>query len=84
MSKALNGFTNFESLIVNKLTGNGDVAISVLFRTLYKRWPTEAETNRKQQQYVVAVTSRANRKLRKRGLRIVPGVKRGTYRMTKV
>ena len=83
MSNTQNGarFTPFESLIVNKLSGKGDVAISALFRALYRRWPSPEEPNRKQQQYVVAVTSRANRKLK--GWKIVPGIKRGTYRMIK-
>ena len=70
-----------ESKIVNKLTGNGDVAIKALFRALRGRWPTEEETNRRQQQVLGWTISRANRKLH--GAKIVPGVKRGTYRMIK-
>ena len=76
--------TPSESIIVNKLTGNGDVGIKVLFRLIRKRWPTPEEPNRKQQQIVGATISRANRKLRRKGLKIRPGVKRGAYRMTKI
>ena len=76
--------TPSEAVLVNKLNGNGDVKIKILFRLLRKRWPLPEEPNRKQQQYVGSVVSRTNRKLRKRGLKIRPGVKRGAYRMTKI
>jgi hypothetical protein len=84
MSNDVVHLTPSESVIVNKLTGNGDVGIKVLFRLIRKRWPNEEEPNRRQQQIVGATISRANRKIRKRGLKIRPGVKRGAYRMTKI
>lgn len=76
--------TTSETRIVNKLSRNGDVAISVLFRLLRGRWPLPEESGRRQQQFVGATTSRANRKLKLKGYRITPGVKRGTYRMTRI
>jgi hypothetical protein len=82
----MDGLSASETEIVNKLTGNGDVAISVLFRIRRKRWPHEHEDNRKQQQVVGAATSLINRKFRDKGrkLKIVPGEKRGTYRLTRL
>ena len=77
-------FSPMESRLVNKLMERGDIAISVLFRAIKKRWPVEEETNRIQQQHVGAVISRVNRKLRIKKLKIVPGESRTSYRIVKI
>jgi len=74
-----------EARLVNKLSGHGDVAIKILFRVTRGRWPDpEAEPRRIQQQYIGVNISRANLKLKKESQRIVPGIKRGTYRLIKI
>lgn len=71
----------FENKLVNKLIGNGDIKISVIFRMRYDRWPLSHEHNRYQQQIVGSAISRLNRKLTISGQRIVPGARRRTYRL---
>lgn len=82
----MDGLSVSENKIVNKLTADGEVAISVLFRLRRGRWPTGDESNRKQQQVVGAATSRINQKWRTQGRKskIAPGVKRGTYRIVRI
>jgi hypothetical protein len=82
-----NGFPHLSDLqtrVTNKLHGAGDVKINVLFRLIKRRWPEPHESNRHQQQVIGATITRTNRKLRERGLRIAPGERRGTYRLTKI
>lgn len=50
----------FENKLVNKLVGNGDIKISVIFRMRYDRWPLSHEHNRYQQQIVGSAISRLN------------------------
>lgn len=73
-----------EIKLINKLASNGDVRISVLFRTKLGRWPRRDEHNRYQQQVVGAVVSRVNRKIADTGRKIVPGEKRQTYRIIRI
>ena len=81
MSNSSADLSPSESKIVNKLADDGEVAIKALFRALRGRWPTEDEPHRRQQQIVGSIISRTNRKLKK--TKIVPGIRRGTYRMIK-
>ncbi len=77
--------TSSEARLVNKLSGHGDVAIKILFRVMKGRWPdATTEPNRIQQQAIGACISRANIKLKKEQQRIVPGIRRGTYRLIKI
>ena len=76
--------SDLQTKLFNKLHGNGDVKINVLFRLLKKRWPEPHESHRIQQQKISMPITRTNRKLRERGLRITPGERRGTYRLTKI
>jgi hypothetical protein len=73
-----------ENKFVNKLSGNGDVKIATLFSLRYGRPPMAHESNRHQQQFISATISGANRKIADRGLKIVPGQRRRTYRMVRI
>ena len=73
-----------ENKFVNKLSESGDVKIATLFSLRYGRVPMAHESNRHQQQFISATISGANRKLADRGLKIVPGLRRRTYRMVRI
>ena len=70
-----------QAALLNKLSSNGDVRISTLFVMLKKRRPAPHETLRRQQQAISMVITRTNRKLKAHRMRVVPGVRRGTYRL---
>ncbi len=76
--------SDMQARLFNKLNGEGEVKISVLFRLIKKRWPEPHEIRRIQQQAIGMAIWRANRKLEDHGLRIAPGEKRGTYRLIKI
>lgn len=83
MSK-ITGFSDLEQRLYNKLRPNGDVAIPTIFRTIFARWPEPSITPRQQQQRISASLWRLNRKLAPHKLRVVPGVKRRSYRLSKI
>ena len=83
-TSSLPHLSDLQTRVINKLRANGDVKINVLFRLLKKRWPEPHESQRIQQQKIGMTITRTNRKLRERGLRITPGERRGTYRLTKI
>ena len=73
-----------EERIVNRLASGKSVSIKMLFRCIRGRWPTQDESHRRQQQYVGSYISTANLKLWKDKKRIIPGEKRGTYRLSDI
>lgn len=78
-------FTDVEDRLVNKLSETPkDVRFSVLFRAVAGRWPEPTEDHRRQQQRIGPHISRINAKLASRRQRIVPGVLRHTYRLTRI
>jgi hypothetical protein len=83
MSSDLN-LSDLQARVINKLRESGDVKISILFRLIKKRWPEPHESRRVQQQKIGATITRTNRKLEERSLKIVPGERRGTYRLIKI
>ena len=76
--------SDLQAHLFNKLVDSGDVKISLIFRVLKRRWPAPHETRREQQQAIGTAITRTNRKLEVHGLKIAPGVRRGTYRLTKI
>jgi hypothetical protein len=84
MTNPLDVLSDVQARLFNKLDGAGDVTIVELFRVLKHRRPTAHESKRVQQQAIGTDIARANRKLLVFGLKIAPGVARGTYRLLKL
>ena len=73
-----------EKRIYVKLRMRRSTSISVLFHTVYKRWPEPTLTTRRQQQMLSSYFWRLNKKLEPHQLRVVPGEARRTYCLAKI
>lgn len=70
--------------IFNRLDQAGDVAISALYQTVFKRQAGDAMTVRDQQQRLGPYFVSLNVKLEKHGRRVIPGRLKNTYRLSKI
>lgn len=70
--------------LYDKLRYNGDVPINVLFRTATRSWPPPTMSVSTTQQRLSPYLIRLRRKLAPYNITIVPGVRRGTYRLAKI
>lgn len=76
------GMSGIEHRIYGKLQGEGDVAISVLYRAITRRWPLCS--SRTAQMRVGRHLVDLNAKLAPSGWRVVPGTRRRTYCLRKI
>lgn len=76
--------TTSQARIVNRLMPEGrDVSIAILYRALRQR-SVNGETTRQLQQSIAPTISRANQRLKLKKKKIVPGVRRGAYRLISI
>ena len=73
-----------EARLYNLLSTMRDVTVSVLFRSVTRRWPGPALSTRRQQMRLGPNIHRLNVKLEREGVKIVPGQRRNSYRLTKI
>jgi hypothetical protein len=69
--------------IFSTLSASRDVPISIIFRAALRRWPN-GSTQKEQQQAIGPYLTRLRRKIEPYNWTIKPGVRRGTYRLTKL